>query len=165
MYDYCFWHYTNNLFLKIGLLGLLEELFTEVIIPEAVYKELISNPEMIYEAEIVKKCTFLKSKSVENEFAVKLLQKQMNLGIGESEAIVLADSLHADLIIIDERKARGIAKSMSLNVTGTLGILVEAKTKGKLEEIKPLLDELVKHNIRISTKLYNDILELVNECP
>jgi predicted nucleic acid-binding protein len=150
-------------FLKIGLLDLLEELYGEVIIPEAVYKELLSNPQMIAEVEIIKSCSFLKIKHIKNEFAVKLLQKQMNLGIGESEAIVLADALHADLIIIDERKARGIAKNMSLNVTGTLGILVDAKSKGKLKEIKPLLDELIKSNIRISAKLYKDILELVNE--
>ena len=94
---------------------------------------------------------------------MSLLQKQLKLDLGESEAIVLANSIDADLIIIDERKARRIAKDIGLNVTGTLGILVEAKQRGLVKELKPLLDKLIKNEIRISKKLYQDILELVNE--
>ncbi|NLN83600.1 MAG: DUF3368 domain-containing protein [Firmicutes bacterium] len=77
--------------------------------------------------------------------------------------MVLANSIDADLIIIDERKARRIAKDIGLNVTGTLGILVEAKQRGLVKELKPLLDKLIKNEIRISKKLYQDILELANE--
>mgnify|MGYP000121199854 CR=1 FL=1 len=94
---------------------------------------------------------------------MSLLQKQLKLGLGESEAIVLANSIGADLVIIDERKAREIAKDIGLNVTRTLGILVGAKQRGLARELKPLLDNLVKNEIRISKKLYQDILELVNE--
>ena len=48
-------------------------------------------------------------------------------------------------------------------MTGTLGILVEAKQCGLIKELKPLLDKLIKNDIRIGKKLYQDILELVNE--
>jgi predicted nucleic acid-binding protein len=91
------------------------------------------------------------------------LQKQLNLDKGESEAIVLANNINADLIVIDERKARKIAKDIGLNVTGTLGILVEAKQKGLIKELKPLLDGLIDNNIRIDKKLYAEILKLVEE--
>lgn len=94
---------------------------------------------------------------------MSLLEKQLKLDLGESEAIVLANNIDADLIIIDERKARRIAKDIGLNVTGTLGILVEAKQRGLVKELKPLLDKLIKNKIRISKKLYQDILELANE--
>lgn len=83
--------------------------------------------------------------------------------MGESEAITLADTMNADLIIIDERKSRSIAKDVGLRVTGTLGILVEAKRQGFIKELKPLLDKLMENGIRISRKLYLDILDLVNE--
>lgn len=91
------------------------------------------------------------------------MQKQLNLDKGESEAIVLANNINADLIVIDERKARKIAKDIGLNVTGTLGILVEAKQKGLIKELKPLLDGLIDNNIRIDKKLYAEILKLVEE--
>lgn len=67
------------------------------------------------------------------------------------------------MIIIDERKARRIDKDIGLNVTGTLGILVEAKQCGLVKKLKPLLDKLIENEIRISKKLYQDILRLVNE--
>ena len=149
--------------IKIGLLELLNSMYGEIILPEAVFNELISNPSMSGEAEVIRKSSYLKVKRIGNEFAVKLLQKQLNLGAGESEAIVLADTLKADLLVIDERKARGIAKSMGINITGTLGILVDAKKQNRIEKLKPFLEELMSNNIRISEKLYNDVLELVNE--
>lgn len=149
--------------IKIGMLELLSSTYGEVIIPEAVFNGLVSNPSISNEADIINKSNFLKINKVENEFAVKLLQKQLNLGAGESEAIVLADTLKADLLVIDERKARGIAKNMGINITGTLGILVDAKRKNRIEKLKPLLDGFINSNIRISEKLYNDVLELVNE--
>ncbi len=149
--------------IKIGILELLKSMYGEIILPEAVYNELISNPLMSREAEIIKKSTFLKVTKVENEFAVKLLQKQLNLGTGESEAIVLADTMKAGLLLIDEKKARGIAESMGINITGTLGILLDAKRQNRIKKLKPLLDGLIGNNIRISKKLYNDVLELANE--
>jgi len=148
---------------KINQLKLLDSLYGDIILPEAVYNELIANPLMSSEAEMIKKCTFLKFKKVENEVAVKILQKQLNLGIGESEAIILADTLKADLLLMDEKKARGIAKNMGIRLTGTLGILVEAKRKNSIIKLKPYLDELIKYNIRISETLYKEILKLVNE--
>lgn len=151
--------------IKIGKLDILNSMYGDIIIPVAVYNELVSNPLMKNEVETVKKSKFLKVTKVENLFAVKLLQKQLNLGAGESEAIVLSDSLKADLLVIDEKKARGVAENMGIAITGTLGILVDAKRQNRLKELKPLLDNMIINNIRISDKLYNDVLELVNENP
>lgn len=149
--------------LKIGCLDILEKLFKNIIIPKAVYDELIVNTNFQYEINIIKECTFLDIKYVEENLSVLLLQRQLKLDLGESEAIVLANTINADLIIIDEHKARKIAKDIGLKVTGTLGILVEAKKQGLLTELKPLLDKLIKNNIRISKRLYMDILDLIGE--
>lgn len=149
--------------MKIESLDILEKMYKEIIIPKAVYDELIINMDYQSEIDIIQKCTFLQTKIVKENLSVSLLQKQLKLDIGESEAIFLANSIDADLIIIDERKARRIAKDIGLNVTGTLGILVEAKQRGLVKELKPLLDKLIKNEIRISKKLYQDILGLVNE--
>lgn len=149
--------------MKIDYLDILERLYENIIIPRAVYDELIINTDYDDEIDIIKRCTFLKVRHVEENLSVLLLQKQLNLDKGESEAIVLANNINADLIVIDERKARKIAKDIGLNVTGTLGILVEAKQKGLIKELKPLLDGLIDNNIRIDKKLYAEILKLVEE--
>jgi len=48
----------------------------------------------------------------------------------------------ADLIILDDKDARKIAKNLSLNVIGTLGILILAKRRDIIRELKPILGEL-----------------------
>lgn len=149
--------------IKIESLDILEKMYKKIIIPKAVYDELIINIDYQNEIDIIQKCTFLETKIVEENLSVSLLQKQLKLDLDESEAIVLANSINANLIIIDERKARRIARDIGLNVTGTLGILVEAKRRGLIKELKPLLDKLIENDIRISKKLYKDILKLANE--
>lgn len=149
--------------IKIESLDVLETMYKRVIIPKAVYDELIINIDYKSEIDFIEECTFLETKIVEAELSVSLLQRQLKLDLGESEAIVLANNIDADLIIIDERKARRIAKDTGLNVTGTLGVLVQAKQKGIIKELKPLLDKLIDHEIRISKKLYEEILKLAEE--
>lgn len=149
--------------LKINMLELMETMFSRIIIPQAVYNELIAHHSLHDEADKIIKCKFIKIERVENEFAVKLLQKQLNLGLGESESILLADTLKANLLIIDERKGRNIAKDMGLQITGTLGILLEAKNQKYIGKIEPLLNQLMESNIRIGEKLYDEILILAGE--
>ena len=98
--------------IKIECLDVLEKLYKNIIIPKAVYDELIINTDYQDEIDIIKRCTFLEIKNVEENLSVLLLQRQLKLDRGESEAIVLANNINAKLIIIDEIKARRIAKDM-----------------------------------------------------
>lgn len=77
--------------------------------------------------------------------------------------MILAEEIKADLCIIDDLLARKYAKYLGLNITGTLGILIKAKEKTIIPSVKPLMDELIKNNIYIDNKLYNNILELTKE--
>ena len=147
---------------KIGMLGALGTFYNEVLIPNAVYNEVCSNPEFSDEANVIKKSSFIKVQAVNNEQSVKILRAS-GLDLGESEAIVLADSLTNSLLLMDERKGRQIAQSMGIKITGTLGILIQAKKSGMVNEIKPLLDALLNANVRISEALYNSILKQVDE--
>lgn len=149
--------------IKANKLEILKHLFNEVYISTGVYDEIVANKVFKNEVAVLEDCDFINIKKVKNEFAVKLLQKNMGLDLGESEAIVLCDELNGDILIIDERKGRAVAKSMDINLTGTLGLLVKAKERGLIDQVKPILDLLIESNIRISTKLYEDILEKVNE--
>jgi len=144
------------------MLGALGTFYNEVLIPNAVYNEVCSNPDFSDEANVIKNSSFIKVQVVNNEQSVKILRAS-GLDLGESEAIVLADSLTNSLLLMDERKGRQIAQSMGIKITGTLGILIQAKKSGMVNEIKPLLDALLNANVRISEALYNSILKQVDE--
>jgi len=87
-----------------------------------------------------------------------------NLDEGEAEAIALALEIKADLILIDERLGAAAAIKMGLNVTGTLGIVVDAKERGIINSGKELIDELrTEGGLWISDHLYNSVLNLLGE--
>jgi len=61
---------------------------------------------------------------------------------GEAEAIALATEREADRVLIDEREARRRARNLGLEVTGALGILLQAAQKGSLDSVSDTLDRL-----------------------
>ena len=83
---------------------------------------------------------------------------------GESEAILLSQQLQADLLLIDERRGRAEAQRLGIRITGLLGILVEAKRKGLILSVEPLMDHLIADStFRVSPKLYKLILTMAEE--
>lgn len=77
--------------------------------------------------------------------------------------ILAQEEPQADLVILDDNAAKKTAKYLGLKVTGTLGILVKAKKQNLLEEIKPVLDEIISNGFYISNTLYNLVLQQVGE--
>lgn len=75
----------------------------------------------------------------------------------------MANEIGADLIILDEKLGRYHAKHSELTVTGTIGILLKAKSNGLIKFIKPLLNELTEKDVWISEKLIHEILQRANE--
>ena len=149
--------------IKINRLDLLEKLFEEVLIPEAVYRELTSNALFENEAKIVKTSSFLKTSSVQNRKSLQLLQAVSGLDDGESEAIILADELKSDVLIMDERKGRKVAEKLGIKITGTVGVLLQSYSENMIssDEIKTYLDQLKNSNIRLSESLIQKALEML----
>ena len=147
---------------KIDKLDVLSKFYNEVVLPQAVYDEVCSNPRYKSEAEMIQACAFIEIETITNNQSVKIL-RAAGLDLGESEAIVLADSLPDSLLLMDERKGRQIASSMGIRIIGTLGLLLQAKKQGLIKDIKQLLDTLIDANIRISESLYQSILEQADE--
>ena len=112
--------------IKTKQLELLKNLFNEIIIPKAVFTELVSNNVFATEAETVRNCPYIRIKDVTEKRSVSILQEATGLDAGESEAIIMAEELGADLLLVDERKGRRVARQMGLPITGTLGILLQA---------------------------------------
>lgn len=145
--------------IQLEQLNLLGQLFDQVIIPRKVHEELGKRPE---QTELVSQLDWIEVRGISNSDVYnKLLDI---LDAGESESIALALELNADLLIIDEKRGRKIAKDYRIPITGLLGIIVEAKEVGYINSVKPLLDQLIYDiGFRVSPKLYLKIMELVGE--
>jgi len=112
---------------KIGQLNILPQLFGKIIIPEAVYYEVVIRGSGKAGAEEVKNADWIENQKVKNELAVRVFR--INLGFGESEVIALANECQADFIILDDWKARQTAEELELPVIGTIAILQKAIVK------------------------------------
>jgi len=145
-------------------LQLLPQLYNQVIIPEAVYRELTEIASPVPGTIEAQSAPWLEVRQAKDLDVIEQLQTIARLDPGESEAIVIAIEFNADLLLIDERRGRAEANRLGLRITGLLGVLVEAKQQGWIEAVKPLVDALIETSeFRVSTALYKQILEMVSE--
>lgn len=147
-----------------GHLELLKHLYQQVLIPEAVYQELTENDIERPGAVEVQTLEWIIAHPVQNEIVVRALQGEVDRG--EAAAIALAVERQADMVLIDERRARAVATRLGLNVVGVLGVLVEAKHKALISQLKPILDDLItRAGFWVSAQLYERVLQAVGERP
>ena len=145
-------------------LQLLLQLYSQVMIPEAVYRELADIEPPVPGTLEVQRASWLEVREIVNREVVERLQDEVRLDSGESEVIALALELNADLLLIDERRGRAKADRLGVRITVLLGILVEAKQKNLIVAVKPLIDKLIaKSEFRVSSALYSQILNVVDE--
>ena len=143
---------------KINKLGIIEKLFKRIIIPEAVYKELIIQGSAKIESNKIKKLIeigIIEVKKVKNINFVKALEK--DLDFGESEVIALALELNSDLIILDETDARRNADLFNLRKVGFIGILLKAQNDGFIDNADELLDLAIEKGFWINRNLYSKL--------
>lgn len=146
----------------IGHLHLLKDLYKEILVPDAVYEEIVAKGTGQPGAKEVEMSSWIHRKLLKNQ-ALELALR-VELDDGEAAAIALAVELKANVLLIDERLGRSVASRFGLNVVGLLGILIEVKQNGLIKAVKPLLDELKTiAGFWISQKLYNRILHTANE--
>lgn len=149
---------------KIGQLQLLCSVYKEVYISAVVREELgfiRSGVENRSGTEEISSARWIQTVNVSNLAEVEVLRERLDAG--ESEAIVLAIELKADLLLIDEARGRKVAQAKGVNTTGTVGTLVAAKRKGLIPELATLLDCLVDSGFRMSEELYQTALRLGDE--
>jgi len=124
----------------IGEARLLPELFGRVTAPNMVREEIDSlrlRDQRFRSADTANAAAFA---TVRDASRVALLS--LHLDPGEAEAIALAIELRADLILLDERRATRAARQLGLRTLGLLGVLLLAKRKGLIDQVRPLLDRL-----------------------
>ncbi|NEP80662.1 MAG: DUF3368 domain-containing protein [Okeania sp. SIO3B3] len=148
----------------VGHLPLLQQIYGRVLIPPAVADELKRGSEDDPRITQVLSLDWIDICQPTNIELVKTLQTESNLDRGESEAIALAQELKAEELLIDERLGRKEAVRLGLNITGLLGILLVAKRRGFVTEIRPIIDSLIQEaNFRVSDRLYLEVLIAARE--
>lgn len=149
----------------IAQLDLLQQLYTRLIIPTAVYNEMVEVDKVVPGAVEVQTLSWIETQAVADAQRVTDLQtSQENIDLGEAEAIILAVELKADLLLMDERRGRALATSYGLSVTGLLGVLLQAKRNNLISTVKPLMDQLIEQvDFRVSSQLYITILQSASE--
>jgi len=125
---------------NIGELNLLQSLYKQIITTTEIAQEFGENlPNWI---EVV---------SVSDKAKQELLEMQVDKG--EASAIALALESENPFLIIDDNKARKLARNLKINHTGTIGVIIAAKRKGIIDSIKPILEKIKATNFRISADL------------
>ena len=141
----------------IRQLDLLRQLYGVVLVPEAVWHEVAIVGADRPGRDAVQRAEWIERRMVQNrQLVLALLQ---DLDPGEAEAIALAVESEADLLLMDERLGRQKAQHLGVNVIGVIGVLIEAKRRGIISAVKPLMDQLRDvAGFRISDKLYWRVL-------
>lgn len=147
--------------IQTNLLNLLPIIYGEIIIPDAVNKEILQLKNKGHNLSEFKNADWIKIYRANNLSNVN--EYKYILDEGELEAISLAIELKADLLIIDEKLGRIVASNMGFDITGLVGILITAKNKNLIPSIKYALDKVILLGCRISEKLYNIALKSCNE--
>ena len=148
--------------LAVNHIHLLKDMYGLVTIPQGVRQELLRVESRRTEIENLLSEGWLQVKPIIDQELFKKIFADLDQG--ESEAITLGLELRADLILIDETKGRRMAKSYGLQVTGLVGVLMEAKSKKLILSVKELLDELIeKAGFYVKQDLYNSVLKAAGE--
>lgn len=145
-----------NLFL-IGRFHLLHEFFKQIVIPEAVWRELVETEKAGVDFFRVERETrFLLVEQVPFSPLLQLLYRELDKG--EAEVIALALEEKADLLLLDEKEARMIARTYDLPLTGVIGLLLRAKREKKILSLQKELLALREKGFWLDEELFNLVL-------
>jgi uncharacterized protein len=145
---------------QIGCLSILQTLYTQVIVPQAVQSELLVGQQQGVDVPKISQCAWLQLRSVAT---VASMPNVIDLGPGEAEVIGLGIENPGSLLILDDQLGRQIARFHRLTFTGTLGVLIKAKQLGHITTMRPLIEQLQRSGMWLSESIIADVLRLAGE--
>ncbi len=131
---------------NIGLLNILKDLYQEIYITKEVKAEFNGKlPEWVFVLEV--------------KDSQKQVEIEKTLDKGEASSIAIALEAPDSTLIIDEIKGRKIAKSLNINIIGTIGILLLAEKRGVIKDVLSIILKLVNKGFRLSDDLLDKLIE------
>ena len=137
-------------FARIRHFNLLQRVIGELIIPEAVYDELVGKGRQRPGAAEVERAEWVQRRTITNQASISNLPSTLHAG--ERHAILLAQELGLGLLI-DERRGRTVAAERGVEIFGGLWILAEAKRQGMITQTKPLITAMPAAEYRVDEEL------------
>ncbi len=151
-----------------GLFDLLRILYGRIILPPAVYREVVTEGGERAGAQETEEATatgWMEVIALQDPEAAQRFRILFLLGDGESEVLALAQERGADLIIIDEERGFRRAEALGFNALRTLGVLLQAKVRGRITTVQEHLEALRREGFRLSDGAYREALRRAGEEP
>jgi len=148
---------------RIGQLSLLPRRFPEgILIPEAVWQEVVENGQGRPGTKEIAVASWVRVQAVGDRSLVSLLCAELDLG--EAEAIALSREEQVEVVLLDEKDGRRVARRLGLKVLGTVGLLTWAKRMGRVTSLREQLDTLqTQGKFHLSQSVYDEGLRVVGE--
>lgn len=146
---------------RIQHLDLLDTLFTNILIPQAVISELDAGRTLRTDTVNPRRFTWMQIVEVSTEEIAQLPSN--TLGAGEQAVIAYTHRNPDCLAGLDDKLARQLAQSLEIDIIGLIGILIKAKRAGAIPQIRPLLDQLRTEGFRLHHNVYQEALYLSQE--
>lgn len=143
---------------RIGHFDLLPKLYGIIVIPTEVYNEVVIAGAGLPGAKQTAGANWIQISAVRDAAALKMAVEKTGLGAGEVSAVILAQELSADLLLVDEWKARRFALAEGLSVKGCIGILESFHRRGLLLDLRGAYIRLLAEKIRVNLPALQDSL-------
>jgi predicted nucleic acid-binding protein len=138
---------------KLGCLDLLNRLFPRLYISAEVHDEVVIVGAGLPGASEVSKAEWIEVKAVQNPISLYSAQRKYALGPGEMSTILLAKELGANPVLLDDYRARRLAKAEGLEILGTVGLLEAFYLRRYLTDLRSAFQQLLTHNVYIDQRL------------
>ncbi|HKQ09450.1 MAG TPA: DUF3368 domain-containing protein [Blastocatellia bacterium] len=145
---------------QANLLELLQKLYGQITIPEAVLNEITAGHTLGIRLPDLTAVSWIQVRQVRDPASRPLAS---DLGAGERDVLALAIETADSLVLLDDALARRHAKLLKIAFTGTLGVLLKAKAQRHLPAITPVIDELEALGFRLDPSTRIAVLELARE--
>lgn len=145
---------------QLELLHVLPKLAKKVFLPPAVVEEIKIGHSLGINLPKLEKLDWVNVLRPASDLALPLVT---NLGPGETEVLMLALEMRGAVVVLDDAPARELAEILDLRLTGTLGLLLDAKKAGLVSTVRPALESLQSLRFRLASRTFSAVLRLAGE--
>jgi hypothetical protein len=150
---------------KLGCFDFLHRLFPRVYVSAEVQYEVVIAGAGLPGASEVAKAEWIEVRQLQNPSGLVAAQQRAALGRGEMSTIHLGKELGANLVLLDDYKARKLAKAEDLELLGSVGLLEAFYVRGYLNDLRTVFRQLLTHDVYIDPRLLDRRLRALGLSP